>query len=81
MRRIALCLPADLEPLRFTKVMLKIPFSGGFSSSSARGKWDTGRASLGSGMTQESICNSPGQHLLLPGALRSGVSGGTSQCQ
>lgn len=65
MRRIALCLPTDLEPLRFTKVMLKIPFNGRFSSSSARGKWDTGRASLGRGMPrrgsatlQESICSS-----------------------
>lgn len=35
----------------------------------------------GQGDAQERICNSPGEHLLLPGALRSGVSGGTSQCQ
>lgn len=81
MRRIALCLPTDLEPLRFTKVMLKIPFKGRFSFSSARSNWDTGRASLGRKIPQESICSSPGQHLPLPGALRSGVSGGTSQCQ
>lgn len=81
MRRIALCLPTELETLRFTKVMLKIPFNDGFSFGNARGNWDTGRAFLGRGMPQESICNSPGQHLPLPGALRSGVSGGTSQCQ
>lgn len=35
MRRIALCLPTDLEPLHFTEVMLKIPLSDGLSFSSA----------------------------------------------
>lgn len=81
MRRIALCLPTDLESLCFTKVMLKIPFIDGFSFSSARRKRDTGRASLGRGVPHESICNSPGQHLPLPGELGSGASGGTSRCQ
>lgn len=79
MRRIALCLPTDLEPLHFTKVMLKIPFNDGFSFRSTRGKgtqgqhpWEGGWPRRAPATPQDSIC---------PSQVPSGVSGGTSQCQ